>query len=174
MKTRTNNKAFAFILLVFCVLITLFSMGCEIPESVVEAVENEIEDDFILTIWAENTTVKQGEGFEIYYGLKNNSGKDQEIILPNIQPHIMPDVVIDGPIFYSDSWKPQIFEVNSVLPNEKVGAAGVYGFPWKFGRILKPGIYELRFSFGCFLNWRQEDEQWINVSSNLITLTVVR
>ena len=166
------KTGFFFTLVIF--LCSAMFYGCEIPETTADVVENEIEDDFILTIWAENTTVKQGEGFEIYYGLKNNSGKDQEIILPNIQPHIMPDVVIDGPIFYSDSWKPQIFEVNSVLPNEKVGAAGVYGFPWKFGRILKPGIYELRFSFGCFLNWRQEDEQWINVDSNPITLTVVR
>ena len=140
-----------------------------------EMVEGESSsEDFVLTIYVEETTMPQGEDFKVNVELKNNSGEDQEIIHsflvgPNIPDwnlfKELGDLAIDPPEFRS-----RFFPANSVLRN--IDLWGDDGDkPWSIGHTLEPGIHELRFGASFYVGEIQEDKQ-IEIWSNTVMLTV--
>jgi len=136
--------------------------------------ENErLNEDFVLTISVEETTLPQGENFRVHVELKNNSGEDHEIVhvflfwphIPNW--HLLEEwggIVIDPPAPQS-----RFFPANGILRN--INLDGHESEAWLIGFTLEPGTHELRFA--ATFNLRlQDDFQPIQVWSNPITLTV--
>ena len=120
-----------------------------------------LNTDFILTISVAEITLPQGENFRVDVELRNNSGKDHEITYFHL---------FQSQILSCDSIRvakypplPQIvfFEADSII------RAG-----WYVGTALEPGTHELRFRAAFWLNWGQDNQQWIEVWSNTIMLTV--
>jgi len=129
------------------------------------------DDDFVLTISVEETTIRQGENFRVNYELKNNSGDDHYIIYAGIYP-IIPEVKNHGGMIVGFPYLPATihFRANSLLELDYI--SGVFGSPWQFGWPLKPGVYELKFRATFFLNWEQENQRAVGVDSNTIMITV--
>jgi len=137
--------------------------------------EPPIDEDFVLTISVEETTLPQGENFIVNVELKNNSGEDKEIVhvflfwphIPNW--HLLEEwggIAIDPP--YP---KTRLIEAGGVIRN--ITFDGREGGGWLIGNTLEPGTHELRFVATFSLNCGQDDQQPIEVSSNTIVLTVL-
>ena len=141
-------------------------------EELAEMSENErANENYVLTISVEETSLPQGENFKVSIELKNNRGESHEIAYdflfwPFISGwDLLGDVVIDPPEFQS-----RFFEANEVLRN--IGLWGEEGEEWLIGADLEPGTHELKFSATFYLNWLQENQQQIEIWSNTITLVV--
>jgi hypothetical protein len=136
------------------------------------------QEDFLLTISVEETTVRQGENFRGSVELKNNSGKDLMIAYSYLfWPHIPGwDVQVDwGGAIVTELPYPgnrlRLFGVNNVIRNVDIFTRD--GETWSFGQTLELGTHELRYRATFYLNWGQENQQQIGVWSNTITLTVL-
>lgn len=131
------------------------------------------QEDFVLTIAVEDTTIRQGENFTVNVEMKNNSQADCEISysflfwpwIPGWHWQPFGDVEIDPPFFQRN------FEANSVLRNIHPLSGEERG-PFLFGEDLEPGTYELKFSASFWLNWEQENEQEFRILSNPVMITV--
>lgn len=131
------------------------------------------QEDFVLTIAVEDTTIRQGENFTVNVEMKNNSQADCEISysflfwprIPGWYWQPFGDVAIDPPFFQRN------FEANSVLRNIHPLSGEDQG-PFLFGEDLEPGTYELKFSASFWLNWEQENEQEFRILSNPVMITV--
>lgn len=140
----------------------------EEPDNVTSDVVVNPEQDFVLTIAVEETTLPQGENFTVNVELKNNSKQDHEISYSILFDPRIPgwmwhpfgndsDFCPMDPPFYQ-----RIFEAGSVIQNTS----------FQFGNDLEPGTYELRFRAEFYLNWYQDNQQEIRILSNPITITV--
>jgi hypothetical protein len=141
----------------------------EITFTAVFDVYTSTTDDFTLTITVDETTLPQGEDFTVNVELKNNSGKDVEIVytfffFPDIQGwHLFGDRNIAVKPPYPEL---KVFEADSVIENER-----------ELGRTLKPGKHELRFKAWF---WLQDDiyelpwEERVEVWSNKVILNVTK
>ena len=127
--------------------------------------------DFVLSISVEETTIQQGEDFKVNVALKNNSGEDHEIFFKFLFYPQIPrwDPLLEFGIH--DIWEDSksMFEAGSIL--QPPGTA-FQNNDWEFGYTLKPGKHELKFSAWFCLNLGQEDQQTINVWSNVVIITV--
>lgn len=146
-----------------------FAMRHIIPEPDPEPEQPQlpIEVGFALTISVEETTLPQGEDFRVHIELKNNNDEDYEISY-----HYFHWLVAHIPGWHiSDEWgsvtlppfqETRLFEAGSIIE---------YG-PRIIGRTLESGTHELRFLASFHLNWGQDNQQRINLTSNTILLTV--
>ena len=131
------------------------------------------QEDFVLTIAVEDTTIRQGENFTVNVEMKNNSQADCEISysflfwprIPGWYWQPFGDVAIDPPFFQRN------FEANSVLRNIHPLSGEDQG-PFLFGEDLEPGTYELKFSASFWLNWQQDNQQEFRILSNPVMITV--
>ena len=131
------------------------------------------ENNIILTISAEETTLRRGENFVVNVELKNNSEEDYVIFYDSLFDPFIPNWHL------RDEWSLPFppwnafnmsspFEAGSILQN--IRTWGHSGGPWIFGTTLARGTHELRFSARFRLN--QRSGLLIEVWSNPIILTV--
>jgi len=130
-------------------------------------------EDFELIISVEEATLPQGENFAVNVELKNNSYENLEIthgflFWPNIPNwHIFSDMGVEIDIIEQQ----RLFESGSILQN--VGMWGEIGDAWRFGSTLEVGTHELRFRALFYLNWGNDNQQQIEILSNVIIITVL-
>jgi len=141
------------------------------PKSTSTTPMPEPNEDFMLTISVEETTLPKGENFTVNVELKNTSGENLEIThsflfwpdIPNWS--IREDwggIAIDPP-----EPRARFMETNSVLRN--ISVWGEECGAWLVGHTLMPGAHELRFRATFRL---QGSAQQIEVWSNTIMITV--
>jgi len=141
--------------------------------------------EFLLTISVEETTLTQGENFQVNVELKNNSGQDVEITYSLLfWPHIVGMPNIDGMVITPPHLRTVLFEAGNVLANTGMGSGlleeGVrksepcsfVGTPWEFGHSLEPGSYELHFVASFIINSGRDGEQSVSIRSNMVLITV--
>ncbi|MCL2843074.1 MAG: S-layer homology domain-containing protein [Oscillospiraceae bacterium] len=140
-----------------------------------------LNEDFVLTISVEETSLPQGETFRANVELKNNSGEDQTITystlfwpdIPNWNPFgcgygCPRNRYCERPVspFDMPLPRPRFLSVNDAIRTvwSHLGA-GVNPLP--------PGTHELRFIAFFDLNWEQENQERIAIWSNTVVLTVL-
>ena len=127
-------------------------------------------DDFILTISVEETTLPQGENFRVTIELKNNSGKNLEIVYqflfrPSI-PGWNPYRGTAGP--HLPPPQTRFFEANSMIRSTTRLRTRD-----SLGDYLERGTHELSVGAGFYLNWGEENQQRISILSAPIIVTVI-
>jgi len=138
-----------------------------------------IEDDFILTISVAETSVPQGQHFQVYAELKNNSGQDLEIIVD----------ILFWPSnsrwwsWYPDAmdWPPAetiLFLKDGVIRREPAWSGPPFYEPRRIevggGALPDIGTHELFFGAVFYIACEQGvDNQRIVVSSNTVEVTVL-
>ena len=126
---------------------------------------------FILTIFANETSLRQGSDFAINVKLTNTGAESHEIYYSILfWPFIpgwdaMQGVAIDPP-----EYQPRQIQAGGVISN--VGIWGEEGEPWLLGRDLEPGEHELQFRAAFVLDFGQDTSRRVEVWSNTIVLVV--
>ena len=144
------------------------------------------EQDFEFTITVEETTMPQGENFVFYADLKNISGEDVQIWLGytvsflniddfTIHPRWLfpppPNIPVTSPIppslltiknseSFSQTWHLGSGDNPFVLDSDEI-------------KYFPKGTHTFNFAVIIFLNVESRYEQYINVWSNIIEITVI-
>ena len=128
-------------------------------------------NDFVLTISVEETTLPQGENFRVNVELKNNSGECHKIFYYFLfWPHIPGWNLLEEDCSIPTSPtapRQRYFEAGSVIQDLDIWGSK-WDDGWLIGSTLTPGTHELQFSA-----WFQTPEiGQISIRSNTVTLTV--
>jgi len=148
-----------------------------VDNPIADVPKEEVKDDFILTIWVEETTLRQGENFVVNVELRNDSGEDHEIARYFL---FYPDIPKENWRFQriQPLWPTfELFKNNNII-SQTINLNHYYE--------LSQGVYQLTVKAKFFLDWEQpenpenEPAPWevpdnarqINISSNTIEITV--
>ena len=124
---------------------------------------------FVVTVTVEETSLPQGEPFIVNIELRNNSGEDHEIRY--FYGRLFRPIIQDWwPLPVHPEIRSRFFEANNVIRNARSG--GDESRSWSIFPNLEPGTHELKVGAGFWLNFGQENEQFITVWSDPIMLTV--